>query len=168
VVVSRIEQLGDPERIRRFVNAAERLRQSDRSFRDDPRLPPLPAATRAGGLSRYLLLAAAIDVGVNSNHIRPFLHVLDARLAQEGRGLFEISLADAPLVLATIDDEQRAGRLRGWQAKHEVPRILAEANSFVDHQANGGLDSWSHGFASPTTAGCPARDADLLPGPRGH
>jgi Protein of unknown function (DUF2400) len=52
-------------------------------------------------------------------------------------------------VLATIGDEQRAGRLQGWQAKREVPRILAEANSFVDRQANGGLDSWSRGFTSP-------------------
>ena len=149
MVVSRIEERCDPERIRRFVNAAERLRQSDLGFRDDPGLPPLPVATQAGGLSRYLLLAAAIDVGVNSDHIRPFLHVLDARLAEKGRGLFDISLADAPLVLATIGDEQRAGRLLGWQAKREVPRILAEVNSFVDHQANGGLDSWSRGFTSP-------------------
>jgi hypothetical protein len=99
MVVIRIEQRCDPEQIRRFVNAAERLRRPDLGFRDDPRLPPLPVVTRVGGLSRYLLLAAAIDVGVDSNHIRPFLHALDARLAEEGRGLFEISLADAPLVL---------------------------------------------------------------------
>lgn len=49
MVVSRIQQRCDPEQIRRFVNAAERLRQSDLSFRDDPRLPPLPKATRSAG-----------------------------------------------------------------------------------------------------------------------
>ena len=149
MVVSRIEQRCDPEQIRRFVNATERLRQPDLGFRDDPSLPPLPVAARSGGFSRYLLLAAAIDVGVNSDHIRLFLHALGARLAEEGRGLFEISVADEPLVLTTIRDEQRAGRLLGWQARRKVPRILAEANSFVDRQANGGLDSWSRGFTFP-------------------
>lgn len=149
MVVSRIEQRCDPERIRRFVNAVERLRQPDLGFRDDPRFPPLPVAAGAAGFSRYLLLAASIDVGANSNHIRLFLHALNARLAEEGRGLFQISSADAPLVLATIDDEQRAGRLPGWRAKRQVPRILAEANRFVDHQASGDLDRWSRGFTSP-------------------
>ncbi len=102
-----------------------------------------------GGLSRYLLLTAAIDVGVNSNDIRPFLDALDRQLQEQGRGLFDLGADDAGLVLSTIDREQRFGRLLGWQAKREVPRILAETNTFVHERAAGDFDGWAREFSSP-------------------
>jgi Protein of unknown function (DUF2400) len=139
-----------PELVGRFVDAMERLRPADFGFRDDPLLAPLPPETKDGGMSRYLLLAAAIDVRVNSNDIRPFLHALDVRLRTRGDGLFHLSMEDGPLVLAVIDSEQRAGRLRGWQARKAVPRILAEANAFVDQEASADFDEWSKGISSPT------------------
>src|SRR5947209_4153370 len=95
-----------PDVIRRFVDDLEPLRLGDLSFRDDPQLAPLPAVTKAGELSRYLLLAACIDVGVNSNDIRPFLHALHGRLQDRSRGLFDLASGDDALVLETIADEQ--------------------------------------------------------------
>src|SRR5205823_1091717 len=45
--------------------------------------------------------------------------------------------------------EQRQGRLRPWQIKRQVPRILSEANSFVRQHADGDFDGWARSFASP-------------------
>ena len=139
-------------RIREFVLQAERVRQADLSFRTDAALAPLPECAAGLGLSHYLLLAAAIDVGVNSNDIRPFLRTLDDYLRKSGRGLFDLTSADSRLVRQAIADEMSAGRLRGWQAKRHVHRILDEANTFVREHAGGHLDVWVRDLSRPAEA----------------
>lgn len=140
-----------PGAIREFVLQADRLRRADLSFRSDPELPPLPLCASGGGLSHYLLLAASIDAGVNSNDIRPFLCALDNALrdSEKSGGLFDITLADAGAVDAVIEREERNRRLLGWQAKRHVPRILSEANAFVRERAGGDFDAWARGLAQP-------------------
>lgn len=139
------------EAIREFVEQIERSREADMSFRADPALAPLPNCALGAGLSHYLLLAAAIDVGVNSNDIRPFLCALDSALGdrRRERGLFDLGLREGALAMGVIQREQASGRLRSWQAKQHVPRILAEANDFVRDVAAGDLDGWSKRSKAP-------------------
>lgn len=139
------------EVLKRFVEEIEASRLADMSFREDSALSPLPACASGGGLSHYLLLAAAIDVGANSNDIRPFLAQLDASLLGGGRqrGLLDLSADDAMRVHHVIEEEEGRGRLRGWQAKQHVPRILAEANQFVRNEAGGDFDAWARKFRKP-------------------
>ena len=137
--------------MRSFVNEVESRRTADMSFRDDPKLAVLPACSAGKGRSRYLLLAAAIDATTASTGIRPLLAELDRRVCTAGhqRGLFDITLDHEQLVLDTIAARQRRGELRGWQIRAHVPRILAEANEFVDGFAGGDFDAWARGLDSP-------------------
>ena len=132
-----------------YVERIEAIRGPDLSFRPDDRVPLPPEAER--NLTRYLLLAVCIDVGVDSWDVRILLAELSERLRDAGRrdGLFGINLDDRDLVLAEIERQQRRRRLRGWQAKREVPQILAEANTFADGPAGGDLDTWAETFATP-------------------
>ena len=65
-------------------------------------------------------------------------------------GLFEFNPYDERFAIAEIDRLQQQGRLRGWQAKQEVSRILAEVNEFADETADGDLDAWAATLSSPT------------------
>lgn len=137
--------------VRAFVEEVESRRTADMSFRDDPKLPALPTCGVGGGKSRYLLLAAAIDAATASTGIRPLLADLDRRMCGLGhaRGLLDLSLDHKQIVLDVITTRQRGGELGGWQIKAQVPRILAEANAFVDYDANGDFDAWARQFDSP-------------------
>lgn len=137
------------EAISAYAELIEAVRGPDLSFREDDRAPLPPEATR--DLTRYLLLAVCIDVGVDSWDVRVFLGNLSKRLRDAGRpeGLFGITLDDSSLIFDEIERQQRRRRLGGWQAKREVPRILAEANAFADATAGGDLDGWASTFATP-------------------
>jgi hypothetical protein len=136
--------------LRRFVSEVEERRAADMSFRDDPKLKPLPVSVEDNELSRYLLIAAAVDAQVDSRGVRPFLVRLDgkARQARLPRGLFDISEDHANDVLSAVTSEprMRTSRIRG-----DLPRIIAEANAFVDAEAKGDFDSWARGFTDPQT-----------------
>lgn len=137
--------------MRAFVEDIESRRRPDMSFRDDPKLATLPSCAAGTGRSRYLLLAASIDATTASSGIRPLLAELDRRLCAMGcvRGLFDVSLDHEQIVLDAIAARQRRGELGGWQIRAHVPRILAEANVFVDDVAGGDFDGWAARFDSP-------------------
>jgi hypothetical protein len=133
-----------------YVDRIEAARGPDLSFRDDAASPLPIEADR--DLTRYLLLAVCIDVGVDSWNVRILLADLSQRLRDQGRdeGLFAITLEDDDVVIDEIERQQRRKRLGGWQAKREVPRILAEANAFADGPAGGDIDAWAAGFTTPS------------------
>lgn len=133
--------------VRAFVDLIERHRLPDMSFRNDARLDPLPVQLDSPTLSRYLLLAAAIDAQTNSNNIRPFLARLDRRAKREGlaRGLFDLTAGNAKLIESVIIADRC---LRGWSWRKYVPRILSEANAFVEDYCDGDLDAWAGSFTN--------------------
>jgi hypothetical protein len=133
-----------------YVERIEDVRGPDLSYRDDAKVPLPPEGLR--DLTRYLLLAVCIDVGVDSWDVRVLLAELSQRLREgHGRddGLFGLNPYDDELVLEEIERQQRRKRLGGWQAKREVPRILTEANAFAEGPADGDLDAWASNFATP-------------------
>jgi hypothetical protein len=138
------------EAITDYVELIESTRGPDLSFREDAKAPLPPEADE--DLTRYLLLAVCIDVGVDSMDIRILLGDLSKRLRGDQKradGLFGLTRYDDGLVLDEIDRQQRRKRLGGWQAKGEVPRILAEANAFADERAGSDLDAWAATFSTP-------------------
>lgn len=145
-----VEQcMDDPrliEAMRQFVQAFSDC--PDISLREELDHPELtiPVDLHGSRGTHYLLMAAAIDVGTNSNHIRPFL--IRLHNAVPG-GLFALTSSEAEPVLRVIDGCQRDRLLSGWQAKKEVPRILSDVNRFVETRASGDLDQWAKTFKKP-------------------
>jgi hypothetical protein len=138
---------GSARAIAAFVDEIETGREADMSFRSGAGVP-LPICSAGAGLSRYLLLAAAIDAQTDSTAIRPFLARLDGQARAVGleRGLFALSAADGELVRSALDESPK---LRGWRLRTEIARIIAEANAFVDGPAGGDFDAWARRFTGP-------------------
>jgi hypothetical protein len=149
--------LVEPDAVREFVSMVEAHRLPDMSFREDERLSPLPACADGSGLSHYLLLAAAVDAGVASIGIRPFLASLDELAVKAGvdEGVLGLDGSHERLIAAEIERQQRRKVLGSWQIKLQVPKIIASANQFVKTVAAGELTDGPLGSRRPPRSSNP-------------